>query len=105
MEVVERETGTKTILDFYYDPKAPLYTSLYLQIFNKKVDIFLYEETLKRKYDDQHVEYYYKENPYPVYVITEATSLRVDGLQIRVTMKSLNEITCPFISNMTIRGI
>lgn len=105
MEVVERETGIKTILDFYYDPKAPLYTSLYLQIFNKKVDIFLYEETLKRKYDDQHVEYYYKENPYPVYVITEATSLRVDGLQIRVTMKSLNEITCPFISNITIRGI
>ena len=105
MEVVERDTGIKTVLDFYYDPKAPLYTSLYLQIFNKKVDIFLKEEVLKRKFDDQHVEYYYKENPYPVYVITEATSIRVDVLQLRVTMKSLDEITCPFISNITIRGI
>lgn len=105
MEVIERETGKKTVLDFYYDPKAPLYTSLYLQIFNKKVDVFLREETLKRKYDQDHVEYYYKENPYPVYIVTEATSIRVDGLQIRVTMKSLDEITCPFISNITIRGI
>lgn len=105
MDVIERETGEKTTLDFYYDPKAPLYTSLYLQIFNKKVDIFLREEYLKRKFDDQHVEYYYKENPYPVYVITEATSVLVEYLQIKVTMKSHDEITCPFISNMTIRGI
>lgn len=105
LEAIERETGDKTVIDFFYDPKELLHTSLYLQIFNKKVDVFLHEEFLKRKFDEQHVEYFYKENPYPAYIVSEATSTMVNGIQIRVTMESLDEITCPFISNITLRGI
>ena len=103
--VVDRTTGEKLVEEFYYDPKENAFTSLYLQIFDKKVDVYLREESLKRKYDNNYVEYFYKDDPYPIYVLTEATAIQVESVQLRVTMNSLDEVTCPFISNITIRGI
>lgn len=103
--VVDRTTGEKLVEEFYYDPKENAFTSVYLQIFDKKVDVYLREESLKRKYDNNYVEYFYKDDPYPIYVLSEATAIQVDSVQLRVTMNSLDEVTCPFISNITIRGI
>ena len=80
-------------------------TSLYLQIFNKKVDIYLTEEKLNKKLDNAFVEYFFKSNPYPLYVISESVQTRVNTIQIRATMTSLDKVTCPYISNITIRGI
>lgn len=103
--VVDKTTGEKLVEEFYYDPKENAFTSLYLQLFDKKVDVYLREEVLKRKYDKNYVEYFYKDDPYPIYILSEATAIQVESVQLRVTMNSLDEVTCPFISNITIRGI
>lgn len=107
LTVIERETEEKKTIDFIYNPSEDLVqsTSLYLQIFNKKVDIYLTEEKLNKKLDDAFVEYFFKSNPYPLYVISESVQTRVNTIQIRATMTSLDKVTCPYISNITIRGI
>lgn len=105
IEVVNRTTGEKIKEEFYYKAEDNSYTSLYLQLFDKKVDVYLREETLKRKYDNNFIEYFYKDDPYPIYILSEATAIQVDSVQFRVTMNSLDEVTCPFISNITLRGI
>ena len=107
LTVIERETEEKKTIDFIYNPSEDLVqsTSLYLQIFNKKVDIYLTEEELNKKLDNAFVEYFFKSNPYPLYVISESTQTRVNTIQIRATMTSLDKVTCPYISNITIRGI
>ena len=107
LTVIERETEEKKTIDFIYNPSEDLgqSTSLYLQIFNKKVDIYLTEEKLNKKLDDAFVEYFFKSNPYPLYVISESVQTRVNTIQIRATMTSLDKVTCPYISNITIRGI
>lgn len=107
LTVIERETEEKKTIDFIYNPSEDLVqsTSLYLQIFNKKVDIYLTEEKLNKKLDNAFVEYFFKSNPYPLYVISESVQTRVNTIQIRATMTSLDKVTCPYISNITIRGI
>ena len=107
LTVIERETEEKKTIDFIYNPSEDLVqsTSLYLQIFNKKVEIYLTEEKLNKKLDDAFVEYFFKSNPYPLYVISESVQTRVNTIQIRATMTSLDKVTCPYISNITIRGI
>ena len=107
LTVIERETEEKKTIDFIYNPSEDLVqsTSLYLQIFNKKVDIYLTEEKLNKKLDNAFVEYFFKSNPYPLYVISESIQTRVNTIQIRATMTSLDKVTCPYISNITIRGI
>ena len=107
LTVIERETEEKKTIDFIYNPSEDLVqsTSLYLQIFNKKVDIYLTEEKLNKKLDNAFVEYFFKSNPYPLYVISESVQTRVNTIQIRATMTSLDKVTCPYISSITIRGI
>lgn len=105
IEVVDRATGEKIREEFYFNPKENAFTSLYLQIFDKKVNVYLREENLKKKYDKNFVEYFYKEDAFPMYILSESTAIQVDTIQLRVTMNSLDEVTCPFISNITIRGI
>ncbi len=107
LTVIEKETEEKKTIDFIYNPSEDLAqsTSLYLQIFNKKVDVYLTEEKLNKKLDNAFVEYFFKSNPYPLYVISESTQTRVNTIQIRATMTSLDKVTCPYISNITIRGI
>lgn len=107
LTVVEKETGEKTVIDFIYNPSEDLIqsTSLYLQLFNKKLDIYLTEENLNKRLDNAFVEYFFKNNPYPLYIISESVQTRVNTIQIKATMTSLDKVTCPYISNITIRGI
>lgn len=105
IEVIERETGEKVKVDFYFNPKEMQYNSFYLQLWINEVDIYLYEEQIKRKYSDSYVEYFYKDNPYKTYVLNESPSRFVETIQIRATMKSINKTVCPYISKIIVRGI
>lgn len=105
IEVIERETGEKVRVDFYFNPKEMQYNSFYLQLWINEVDIYLYEEQIKRKYSDNYVEYFYKDNPYKTYVLNESPSRFVETIQIRATMKSINKTVCPYISKIIVRGI
>ena len=93
----------KDLTDIY--EKKSLLKEIMEKAFNKKVDIYLIEEKLNKKLDNAFVEYFFKSNPYPLYVISESVQTRVNTIQIRATMTSLDKVTCPYISNITIRGI
>ncbi len=71
----------------------------------QKVDIYLFEDAVKRKYSNNYLEYVYKDNPYKTYILNESPSRLVDTIQIRATMKSVNEVVCPYISKIIVRGI
>lgn len=103
--VIDRKSGNKIEEKFIYNPSLNEYTSLYLQVFNRNMDIYLREEVLNKKLDDSFVEYFYKDDYYPIYIISESVQILVKSIQIKATMKSLDKITCPYISNITIRGI
>ena len=103
--VIDRKSGNKIEEKFIYNPSLNEYSSLYLQVFNRNMDIYLREEVLNKKLDDSFVEYFYKDDYYPIYIISESVQILVKSIQIKATMKSLDKITCPYISNITIRGI
>jgi hypothetical protein len=105
LEVTNRETSERSQLEFYYNPKEKQFNSLYLQLLLSKVDVYLFEDAVKRKYSDSYLEYFYKDNPYKVYILNESPSKLVSTIQIRATMKSVNEVVCPYISKIIVRGI
>lgn len=105
IEVSNRETGVKEKVEYYFNPKEKQFNSYYLQLWLQKVDIYLFEDTVKRKYDNSYLEYFYKDNPYKTYILNESPSRLVDTIQIRATMKSINEVVCPYISKIIVRGI
>ena len=103
--VIDKTTGKKIKTELYYNPREDINTSLYLQLYNKDCELYLREEVLKKKYDNKMVEYFYKEDAYPLYVIGEDLTIEVKTIQIKAILNSIDKVTCPFISNMTIRGI
>lgn len=105
LEVIDRETGEKLKVNFYFNPKEMQYNSFYLQLWINKVDIYLYEDSVKRKYNNNYVEYFYKDNPYKTYILNESRNRLVETIQIKATMKSINKIVCPYISKIVVRGI
>lgn len=105
IEGTHRETGERERVAFYFNPKEKQFNSLYLQLWLQKADIYLLEEVLKRKYSAQYVEYFYKDNPYTTYLLNESPTKVVDTIQIRATMRSINEVVCPYISKIIVRGI
>lgn len=105
IEVSNRKTGVKEKVEFYFNPKEKQFNSYYLQLWLQKVDIYLFEDTVKRKYNNNYLEYFYKDNPYKTYILNESPSRLVDTIQIRATMKSINEVVCPYISKIIVRGI
>ena len=105
IEVSNRKTGVREKVEFYFNPKEKQFNSYYLQLWLQKVDIYLFEDTVKRKYNNNYLEYFYKDNPYKTYILNESPSRLVDTIQIRATMKSINEVVCPYISKIIVRGI
>lgn len=103
--VIDRETGEKVGVEFYFNPKQKQYNSFFLQLWLQKADIYLFEDTVKRRYSESYLEYFYKDNPYKIYLLNENPSRLINTIQIRATMKSINEIVCPYISKIIIRGI
>lgn len=105
IEVSDRKTGVREKVEFYFNPKEKQFNSYYLQLWLQKVDIYLFEDAVKRKYSNNYLEYFYKDNPYKTYILNESPSRLVDTIQIRATMKSVNEVVCPYISKIIVRGI
>lgn len=105
LTILNKSTGEKIETDIYYNEKEDINTSLYLQLFDKNCELYLKEEVLKKKYNDKIVEYFYKEDSYPLYVIGEDLSIKVSTVQFRITMNAEDKINCPFVSNITLRGI
>lgn len=103
--VINRSTGEKVGLEFYFNPKQKQYNSFFLQLWLQKTDIYLFEDIVKRRYSESYLEYFYKDNPYKVYLLNENPSRLITTIQIRATMKSINEVVCPYISKLIIRGI
>lgn len=105
IEVSDRKTGVREKVEFYFNPKEKQFNSYYLQLWLQKVDIYLFEDAVKRKYSNNYLEYFYKDNPYKTYILNESPSRLVDTIQIRATMNSVNEVVCPYISKIIVRGI
>lgn len=105
LEGTHRETGIREKVDFYFNPKEKQFNSLYIQFWLQQTDIYMFEEPIKRKYSNSYIEYFYKDNPYKTYLLNESPSKIVDTIQIRATMKSVNEVVCPYISKIIVRGI
>lgn len=100
------KSKVKIEVDNYFDPIDVNSNSIYLQLFQKDVDIYLKEEeNIKRKLDADYIEYFYKEDPRPVYVYSEAYQITVNTIQIRVTLDTTDSKICPYVSKMLVRGV
>lgn len=100
------KSKVKIEVDNYFDPTDVNSNSIYLQLFQKDVDIYLKEEeNIKRKLDADYIEYFYKEDPRPIYVYSEAYQITVNTIQIRVTLDTTDSKICPYVSKMLVRGV
>lgn len=103
--VVNRNTTEEIKVPFYFNPYEKQHSSVYLQLWKNEVDVFLLKEEVKRKYDRQYVEYFYKNNPYKMYLYNESPSNFVQTVQIKLTMNPVSQLTSPYVSSITLRGI
>lgn len=108
LTVFEREADVKVKIevDHYFDPIDVNSNSIYLQLMQNSVDIYLKEEVdIRRKLDADYIEYFYKEDPKPIYVYSEAYQTTVDTIQIRVTLDTHDHKICPYVSKILVRGV
>ena len=93
-------------VDNYFDPSDISSNSIYLQMLQNKVAIYLVEEIkIKRKLDADFIEYLYKEDPKPLYVYSEAYQIEVSTIQIRITLDTADHKICPYVSKILVRGV
>lgn len=108
LTVYDREDMNKVKIkvDNYFDPIDVNSNSIFLQLFQNSVDIYLKEEVdIKRKLDADYIEYFYKEDPKPIYVYSEAYQITVNTIQIRITLDTNDNKICPYVSKMLVRGV
>lgn len=96
----------KIDVDNYFDPIDVTSNSIYLQFVQNNIDVYLREEdNIRRKLDADYIEYFYKEDPRPIYVYSEAYQITVNTIQIRVTLDTYDSKICPYVSKMLVRGV
>lgn len=105
LKVMDYETGEEEKVSYVFNPSEKQFSSVFLQLWKQNIDMYVFEEVLKRKYDRTYVEYFYKDNPYPTYMYNESSSRLIETIQIKATMTPLSEKVSPYISKIIIRGI
>lgn len=108
LTVLERsaEDAVKIEVDNYFDTSLVNYNSIYLQLMKAECKVYLKEENdVKRKFDGDYIEYFYKDNNRPLYIYSEAYQIKVETIQIKATLSTLDHKICPYISKILVRGV
>lgn len=104
--IVNRITNEITEVPYIFNTIQASTNSIYLQLLAKNIDVYMNETLLKKKVDRlNYIEYFYKDNPEPIYLGSYLIQKTVKTVQIKVEMSSIDKKTCPFISRIMIRGV
>lgn len=105
IKVVSKITNELIDVDHVFDTATLATNSIYLQLFLSNVVVYLKEEFISRKYDRDYIEYFYKDTPEPIYIYSEAYQNTVNTVQLKITLKAINEQVCPYVSKLLLRGV
>ena len=104
--IVNRETLDISEIPFIFNTMQEQTNSVYLQLLQQEIDIYMREIELKKRVTiGSFIEYFYKDNVEPIYLASYQRQRQVDTIQIKAIMKSKDKKTCPFISRLILRGV
>ena len=108
LTIIEKEDigRTKLVIDNYFSTEDMQYNSIYLQLKQNKCKVYLEEDLgISRRLDADYIEYFYKEDPKPIYIYSESYQTTVDTIQIRITLDTKDAKICPYVSKIIVRGV
>jgi hypothetical protein len=105
LTIVNRNTQVVSTISNIFSTVQASTNSLYLQLLSLNCNMFMNRENVFRKLDNTYLEYFYRNTNETIYLLNYSPIKTVNTIQIKATLISNDNVTCPYISKIMIRGL